>query len=224
MRWSGDDFAVLAAVTDDGEEVTLTGPLAHVHEGESLERRRRAGASIPSTAASSTSSACGPPRRPPRTRCSPISPRSSTSGPSGAAWLLERHGSGGARGDRPRPRRAARRGAGHRRAAAARGGDAPGSGAAASGRSGCSSTSTACRGGRVAAGPRPGRRARSSSCAPIPTRPPRSRASASPPPTRWRGRSASRPTIPARLDAGIVHALREAEDDGHCHLPRGELE
>lgn len=28
---------------------------------------------------------------------------------------------------------------------------------------------------------------------------------------------------PGRLDAGLVHALREAEDDGHCHLPRPEL-
>jgi exodeoxyribonuclease V alpha subunit len=37
VRFSGDDFAVLAAVTDDGEEVTLTGPLAHVHEGEALD-------------------------------------------------------------------------------------------------------------------------------------------------------------------------------------------
>jgi exodeoxyribonuclease V alpha subunit len=29
---------------------------------------------------------------------------------------------------------------------------------------------------------------------------------------------------PARIEAGVIHALREAEDDGHCHLPRGELE
>jgi exodeoxyribonuclease V alpha subunit len=28
---------------------------------------------------------------------------------------------------------------------------------------------------------------------------------------------------PARIDAGLRHALREAESDGHCHLPRGEL-
>ncbi len=37
VRFSGDDFAVLSAVTDDGEEVTLTGPLAHVHRGEALD-------------------------------------------------------------------------------------------------------------------------------------------------------------------------------------------
>jgi exodeoxyribonuclease V alpha subunit len=31
------------------------------------------------------------------------------------------------------------------------------------------------------------------------------------------------PDSPGRLDAGVVHALREAERDGHCHLPRPEL-
>jgi exodeoxyribonuclease V alpha subunit len=31
------------------------------------------------------------------------------------------------------------------------------------------------------------------------------------------------PDAPARLDAGLRHALRQAEDDGHCHLPRAEL-
>jgi exodeoxyribonuclease V alpha subunit len=32
------------------------------------------------------------------------------------------------------------------------------------------------------------------------------------------------PDHPGRLDAGVVHALALAEDDGHCHLPRAELE
>jgi exodeoxyribonuclease V alpha subunit len=31
------------------------------------------------------------------------------------------------------------------------------------------------------------------------------------------------PDSPGRLDAGLRHALREAESDGHCHLPRSEL-
>lgn len=31
------------------------------------------------------------------------------------------------------------------------------------------------------------------------------------------------PDAPARLDAGVLHVLREAEQDGHCHLPRAEL-
>jgi exodeoxyribonuclease V alpha subunit len=31
------------------------------------------------------------------------------------------------------------------------------------------------------------------------------------------------PDSPGRLDAGLRHALHEAEHDGHCHLPRAEL-
>jgi exodeoxyribonuclease V alpha subunit len=31
------------------------------------------------------------------------------------------------------------------------------------------------------------------------------------------------PDHPGRLDAGVMHALALAEDDGHCHLPRSEL-
>ena len=31
------------------------------------------------------------------------------------------------------------------------------------------------------------------------------------------------PDSPGRLDAGLRHALVEAESDGHCHLPRAEL-
>jgi exodeoxyribonuclease V alpha subunit len=31
------------------------------------------------------------------------------------------------------------------------------------------------------------------------------------------------PDSPSRLDAGLRHALRQAENDGHCHLPRAEL-
>jgi exodeoxyribonuclease V alpha subunit len=39
VRWRADDggFAVLAAVADDGAELTLTGPIAHLHEGDSVE-------------------------------------------------------------------------------------------------------------------------------------------------------------------------------------------
>ena len=40
VRWRADDggFAVLAAVReDDGEEVVLTGPIAHLHEGDTVE-------------------------------------------------------------------------------------------------------------------------------------------------------------------------------------------
>jgi exodeoxyribonuclease V alpha subunit len=31
------------------------------------------------------------------------------------------------------------------------------------------------------------------------------------------------PDAPARIDAGLRHALHQAENDGHCHLPRAEL-
>ncbi|HWH96405.1 MAG TPA: ATP-dependent RecD-like DNA helicase [Baekduia sp.] len=39
VRWRAEDggFAVLAAVGDDGAELTLTGPIAHLHEGDSVE-------------------------------------------------------------------------------------------------------------------------------------------------------------------------------------------
>ena len=39
MRWRADDggFAVLAAVGDDGEELVLTGPIAHLHQGDTVE-------------------------------------------------------------------------------------------------------------------------------------------------------------------------------------------
>ncbi len=37
FRLDGGDFAVLAGVSDEGEEVVLTGPLAHVHAGESVD-------------------------------------------------------------------------------------------------------------------------------------------------------------------------------------------
>ena len=39
VRWAvpDGDFAVLDAVSDDGEDVVVVGPLGHVHEGESIE-------------------------------------------------------------------------------------------------------------------------------------------------------------------------------------------
>jgi exodeoxyribonuclease V alpha subunit len=39
VRWRADDggFAVLAAVDGDGAELTLTGPIAHLHEGDAVE-------------------------------------------------------------------------------------------------------------------------------------------------------------------------------------------
>jgi exodeoxyribonuclease V alpha subunit len=39
VRWRADDggFAVLAALGDDGEEIVLTGPIAHLNEGDTVE-------------------------------------------------------------------------------------------------------------------------------------------------------------------------------------------
>src|SRR5256885_10607669 len=39
VRWRArdSDFAVLSGVTEEGEEITVTGPLGHVHEGETVE-------------------------------------------------------------------------------------------------------------------------------------------------------------------------------------------
>src|SRR5256714_6077137 len=39
VRWRAPDgaFAVLSGITEDGEEITVTGPLGHVHEGETVE-------------------------------------------------------------------------------------------------------------------------------------------------------------------------------------------
>src|SRR3954466_9586469 len=92
VRWSGDDFAVVAALTDGGEEVTLTGPLAHVHEGEVLElggtwrEHPRHGRQF--TVERVRSSA-------PASEDALLAYLASVKhvGPSGAAWLLERHGS-----------------------------------------------------------------------------------------------------------------------------------
>src|SRR3954470_22547550 len=91
VRWSGDDFAVVAAVTDDGEEVTLTGPLAHVHEGEVLElggtwrEHPRHGRQFTVERVRSSG---------PASEDALLAYLSSVKhvGPSGAAWLLERHG------------------------------------------------------------------------------------------------------------------------------------
>ena len=39
VRWRAPDgaFAVLSGITEEGEEITVTGPLGHVHEGETVE-------------------------------------------------------------------------------------------------------------------------------------------------------------------------------------------
>jgi exodeoxyribonuclease V alpha subunit len=95
VRWRAPDgaFAVLAGISDEGEEVVLVGALDHVHEGESVaveggwQRHPRHGWRFVAE----------------RTRVQePASEQALLAylgsvkhvGPRGAAWLLERHGPG----------------------------------------------------------------------------------------------------------------------------------
>ena len=222
VRWSGDDFAVIAAVTDDGEEVTLTGPLAHVHEGELLEVggtwRVHPKHGRQFTVERVRSSA-------PASEDALLTYLASVKhvGPSGAAWLLERHGAsvleaidrdpGGRLGEVP--------GIGRRRLPdavrswEARGGerairlflDEHGVPAAAASRL------------VRAMGPGAIEQLRTDPYAATEV------AGIGFATADVLARALGLPADdPARIDAGIVHALREAEADGHCHLPRPELE
>src|SRR3954447_21800399 len=222
VRWSGDDFAVIAAVTDDGEEVTLTGPLAHVHEGELLEVggawRVHPKHGRQFTVERVRSSA-------PASEDALLAYLASVKhvGPRGAAWLLERHGAsvleaidrdpGGRLGEVP--------GIGTRRL--------PAAGASWERRGG----ERAMRlfldehGVPAAAASRLVRALGPGAIEQLRTDPYSA--------TEVEGigfatadalaRALGVPADdPARIEAGVIHALREAEDDGHCHLPRVELE
>src|SRR3954469_6186535 len=222
VRWSGDDFAVIAAVTDDGEEVTLTGPLAHVHEGELLEVggtwRVHPKHGRQFTVERVRSSA-------PASEDALLTYLASVKhvGPRGAAWLLERHGAsvleaidrdpGGRLGEVP--------GIGRRRLPdavrswEARGGerairlflDEHGVPAAAASRL------------VRAMGPGAIEQLRADPYAATEV------AGIGFATADVLARALGLPADdPARIDAGIVHALREAEADGHCHLPRPDLE
>ena len=221
VRFAGDDFAVLAAVTDDGEEVTLTGPLAHVHEGELLEvggswrehpkhgrqffvERVRVGAPASADALLTYLASV------------------KHVGPSGAAWLLEQHGTsvleaidrdpGGRLGEVP--------GIGARRLPAA----------VTSWERRASERAIRLfldeHGVPAAAASRLVRALGPGAIEQLRTDPYAA--------TEIEGIGFATadalaqalgipPDDPARIEAGIVHALREAEDDGHCHLPRDEL-
>ena len=219
---SDGDFAVLVALTDTGEEAVLTGPLAHVHEGE---RVRAAGAwrAHPKHGEQLEVS-----------RVAVLEPVSEAAllavleqvrglGARGAAWLLDRHGSEVLDVVDRDPRAAL--------------GVVPGIGRA---RIGAAARSweeqsalrrvrlllaehgvDAAAAGRIvrAWGTRSVARLREDPYA-VASLPGVGFATAD---TLARSLGGA-PDAPGRLRAGVLHALAQAEDDGHTHLPRGELE
>ncbi|MEA2358761.1 MAG: exodeoxyribonuclease alpha subunit [Solirubrobacteraceae bacterium] len=224
VRWRAPDgaFAVLAGVTDDGEEVVLVGALDHVHEGESVDvegawqRHAKHGWRFVAQ----------------RTRVQePASEQALLAylgsvkhvGPRGAAWLLERHGPADvlAAIDRD-PQRTLH--------------EVPGIGRARIGPAVRSwEDQGALRAVRLfleehgvpaAVAARIYRAYGADAIDALRTDPygltdldgigfatadALAQALGTP------------PDSPGRLDAGLRHALREAEVDGHCHLPRAEL-
>ena len=225
MRWRAPDgaFAVLAGISDEGEEVVLVGALDHVHEGESVaveggwQRHPRHGWRFVAE----------------RTRVQePASEQALLAylgsvkhvGPRGAAWLLDRHGPEEvlAAVDRD-PERVLR--------------EVPGIGPARIGAAVRSwEDQGALRAVRLfleehgvpaAVAARIYRAYGAGAIETLRTDPyalteldgigfatadALAQALGTP------------PDAPGRLDAGLRHALREAESDGHCHLPRAELE
>jgi exodeoxyribonuclease V alpha subunit len=224
VRWKAPDgaFAVLAGISDEGEEVVLVGALDHVHEGESVaveggwQRHPRHGWRFVAE----------------RTRVQePASEQALLAylgsvkhvGPRGAAWLLERHGPEAvlAAVDRD-PERVLR--------------EVPGIGP---GRIGAAVRSWEDQGALravrlfleehgvpAAVAARIYRAYGAGAIETLRTDPyalteldgigfatadALAQALGTP------------PDSPGRLDAGLRHALHEAESDGHCHLPRPEL-
>jgi len=216
------DFAVLAGVSDAGEEVVLTGALAHVHAGESVDvagdwrRHPRHGAQFAVERVRV---------REPSGEAAVLAYLHSIKhvGIRGAAWLVDRHGLDAVLDEIDRdPDRALREapGIGPRRIGAAvrswedqrelravrlflEGHGVPAATAARIYRAlgpGCIEmlqtdpyATTEVEGIGFA------------------TADALARALGTP------------PDSPSRIDAGLRHALRDAESDGHCHLPRGEL-
>jgi exodeoxyribonuclease V alpha subunit len=223
VRWrlAGGDFAVLVGVTDEGDEVIVTGALGHLHEGESVH-------------------VGGAWRRHPKhgwqfhaERVRVGEPTSDAAllaylasvkhvGPRGARWLLDRHGPGVLEAVDADPDGALR--------------DVPGIGSARIG--------PAVRFWREQVAVRQVRLFLESHGVP---------AAAAARIYRAYGEGSIErlqddpfaiteldgigfltadalaramgipPDAPGRLDAGLLYALHEAEQDGHCHLPRDDL-
>jgi exodeoxyribonuclease V alpha subunit len=224
VRWraEGGDFAVLAGVTDDGEELTIVGALGHVHEGETVDvagsRRRHAKHGLQFHAERVRV-------REPVGEAALLAYLGSVKhvGPRGAAWLLERHG--------PEEVLAA-----IDRDPAARLREVPGIGRARLGAAvGSWEEQGALRAVRLfledhgvpAAVAARIYRAYGAGSIELLRADPYAM-------TELEGIGfatadalaqalGTPPDSPGRMDAGILHVLHEAEQDGHCHLPRAEL-
>ena len=224
VRWraDGEDFAVLAGVTDEGDEVTVTGPLAHVHAGETVlvegtwREHPRHGRQLAAD----------------RVRLQEATSAAALEahlagvrhvGPRGAAWLVERHGPERVLAELDRDpggrlREVPGIGPMRLRAAVA---SWEAQGAQRAVRLFLDEHGVpAAAAGRIARALGPGaiERLRTDpwSVAEVDgvgfaTADALARGLGTP------------PDDPGRLDAGLLHALGEAEADGHCFLPRGEL-
>ncbi len=222
FRLPDGDFAVLAGVTDEGEEVVLTGALAHVHEGESVDV---------------TGTWRSHPRHGPQLAVERVRLREAASeaallghlgsirhvGPRGAAWLLEHYGPQGVLDAIDRdPGRALRAvpGIGPARIAAAVGSWHEQAAQRAARLFLDIHGVPAAPAGRIIRALGPGA-VEMLSADPyaithldgigFATADALARALGTP------------PDAAGRIDAGLHHALAEAEQDGHCHLPRAEL-
>jgi exodeoxyribonuclease V alpha subunit len=224
VRWRSPDglFAVVAGVSDEGEELVVTGALGHVFEGESLavqgawRRHARHGWQFAAERVRLGA---------PASEAALLSYLTSVKhvGPRGAAWLLERHGPAEvlAAVDRD-PERALRA--------------VPGIGPARIG--------AAARSWRAQAEQRAVRLFLEEHGVPAAVAARAHRALGTGALERLRSDPYALTAVegigfatadalaaalglaadaPERLDAGLAHVLREAEQDGHCHLPRVEL-
>src|SRR3954468_21283638 len=215
------DFAVLEGVTEDGETVTVTGPLAHVHEGETVEmggewrEHERFGRQFEARAVQ---------LREPVSEAALLGVLSAVKhvGPFGAQFLLDRHGAEVLEIVDADPGARLREipGIGRRKVPAAVKSwqevravravrmflDAHGVPASVAGRA-----ARALGPDAVEVLTQDPYRLTELDGVGFATADALARALGIP------------PDAPPRLRAGVEHALREAEADGHCGLPRGEL-